>query len=56
MTYLVSRSGIAYAIQCLTTSWTPFEIAVAPLGEMLVSQHTGSRRPTAVRAVDVKLP
>jgi hypothetical protein len=45
MTYLVSRAGIAYAVQCLTMSWTPFEIAVAPLGEMLFSRHADNRRP-----------
>jgi hypothetical protein len=44
MIYLVSKAGIAYAVQCLTTSWSPFEIATAPFGEMLCSQHTDNRR------------
>jgi len=39
MIHLVSKAGTASAVQCLTTSWTPFEIAVAHFGETFCSQH-----------------
>jgi len=58
MIHLVSRAGIAYAIQCLTTRWTPFEIGVALWERYSVRtmQTTAGPMATAVRALDVERP